>query len=70
MHGRRYNQNSVVLYADVERMCETCKGARFNPETLQVVYQGKTISDVLNMSLEEGEAFSKNTKRYIIRSSC
>ncbi|MDD5212936.1 MAG: excinuclease ABC subunit UvrA [Candidatus Gracilibacteria bacterium] len=33
--------------------CEVCEGKRFNGETLQVAYKGKTISDVLNMTVEE-----------------
>src|SRR5205085_6093 len=36
---------------DVEVVCESCKGARFNPETLEITYQGKTITDVLEMSI-------------------
>ena len=42
---------------DVEVVCEACKGARFNPETLEITYQGKTIAEVLEMSIEEGVAF-------------
>jgi len=56
-------KTQLYFMPDVERMCETCKGARFNPETLQVAYQGKTIADVLNMSLEEGEEFFKEHKK-------
>ena len=39
---------------DVEVTCGACKGARFNTETLEVTLRGKTIDDVLNMSVEEG----------------
>ena len=42
---------------DVEVTCGACKGARFNSETLEVTLRGKTIDDVLNMSVEEGVAF-------------
>ena len=42
---------------DVEVTCGVCKGARFNGETLEVTVRGKTIDDVLNMSIEEGVAF-------------
>ena len=42
---------------DVEVTCGACKGARFNSETLEVTVRGKTIDDVLNMSIEEGVTF-------------
>jgi excinuclease ABC subunit A len=41
----------------VEVTCGACKGARFNAETLEVTLRGKTIDDILNMSIEEGVAF-------------
>jgi excinuclease ABC subunit A len=37
--------------------CEECKGKRFNRETLEVTYKGKTIADVLEMSVEEALSF-------------
>jgi excinuclease ABC subunit A len=42
---------------DVYVPCEVCHGARYNTDTLQVHYKGKTISDVLNMPIEEGAEF-------------
>ncbi len=42
---------------DVEVMCEACKGARYNAETLEITYKGKTITEVLDMPIEEGEPF-------------
>ena len=42
---------------DVEVVCDSCKGARFNPETLEITYKGKTIADILEMSIEEGVTF-------------
>ena len=42
---------------DVESPCESCKGARYNPETLEIVYGGKTIAEILDMSIEEGVSF-------------
>jgi excinuclease ABC subunit A len=42
---------------DVYVPCETCKGKRYNRETLEVRFKGKTIADVLEMSVEEGLAF-------------
>ena len=45
---------------DVYVPCEVCKGKRYNRETLQVKYKGKTISEVLDMTVEEGMDFFKN----------
>lgn len=45
---------------DVYVPCEVCKGERYNRETLQVKYKGKTISDVLNMNVEEAYEFFEN----------
>ncbi len=47
----------LYFMPDVEVTCGACKGARFNAETLEVTLRGKTIDDVLNLSVEEGEAF-------------
>jgi excinuclease ABC subunit A len=48
---------------DVYVPCETCKGKRYNRETLEVRFKGKTISDVLEMSVEEAlQFFSKIPK--------
>ncbi|MFY9483256.1 MAG: excinuclease ABC subunit UvrA [Tissierellaceae bacterium] len=45
---------------DVYVPCEVCKGKRYNRETLQVKYRGKTIADVLEMTVEEGVKFFEN----------
>jgi excinuclease ABC subunit A len=42
---------------DVEVTCGVCKGARFDTDTLEVTLRGKTITDILNMSIEEGVRF-------------
>jgi excinuclease ABC subunit A len=47
----------LYFMPDVEVTCAACKGARFNSETLEVTLRGKTVDDVLNMSVEEGVAF-------------
>lgn len=46
--------------ADVYVPCEVCKGARYNRETLEVRYKGKNISEVLDMTVEEGLRFFEN----------
>ena len=44
---------------DVYVECDSCKGARYNRETLDILYKGLSISDVLNMTIEEAhQAFS------------
>ena len=45
---------------DVYVPCEVCHGKRYNRETLQVKYKDKTISDVLEMTVEEGLSFFEN----------
>ena len=47
----------LYFMPDVEVTCASCKGARFNSETLDVTVRGKTIDDVLNMPVEEGVRF-------------
>jgi len=44
---------------DVYVMCETCKGARYNRETLEIKFKGKSIADVLDMTVEDAQAFFK-----------
>ncbi len=46
--------------SDVYVPCEVCRGARYNRETLDVKYKGKSISDVLNMTVEEAMNFFEN----------
>ncbi len=45
---------------DVYVPCEVCKGARYNRETLEVHYKGKTIADVLEMTVDDGVEFFQN----------
>lgn len=48
---------------DVYVPCEVCKGKRYNRETLEVKYKGKTISDVLEMTVEEALEFFNNVPK-------
>ncbi|MCB1313656.1 MAG: excinuclease ABC subunit UvrA, partial [Sedimentitalea sp.] len=44
---------------DVYVTCETCKGARYNRETLEIRFKGKSIADVLDMTVEDAQEFFK-----------
>ena len=48
---------------DVYVPCEVCKGTRYNRETLEVKYKGKSIADVLDMTVEEALSFFENVPR-------
>ncbi len=48
---------------DIYVPCEVCKGKRYNRETLEVKYKGKTISDVLDMTIEEALEFFSNVPK-------
>ena len=48
---------------DVYVPCEVCKGARYNRETLEVHYKGKTIAEVLDMTIDEAVEFFANVPR-------
>jgi excinuclease ABC subunit A len=58
--GQGVNVIEMNFLPDVYVQCEVCKGARYNRETLQVKYKGKSISDVLNMTAEEALDFFQN----------
>ncbi|MDE0692529.1 MAG: excinuclease ABC subunit UvrA [Gammaproteobacteria bacterium] len=47
----------LYFMPDVEVVCASCKGQRFNAETLEITHKDKTIADVLDMSIEEGVEF-------------
>ncbi|GAB4154050.1 MAG: excinuclease ABC subunit UvrA [Cyanobacteria bacterium J069] len=58
--GQGVNVIEMNFLPDVYVQCEVCKGARYNRETLQVKYKGKSISDVLNMTAEEALVYFEN----------
>ncbi len=48
---------------DVYVVCDTCKSRRYNPETLEVLYKGKTIADALDLTVSEALAFFEHVPR-------
>jgi excinuclease ABC subunit A len=53
----------MQFLADVELVCEECKGTRFKPQILDVRYRGKNINDVLNMTVREAMTFFRDTSK-------
>ncbi len=58
--GAGVKRIEMQFLADVYVTCDECKGKRYNSETLQITYKGKTISDVLDMTVEEALNFFAN----------
>jgi excinuclease ABC subunit A len=52
---------------DVQVVCETCNGRRYNRETLEVRFKGKTINDVLDMTIEEAVVFFENIPSILLK---
>ena len=58
-------QIEMHVLPDVYVPCEVCKGKRYNRETLEVKYKGKSIADVLDMTVEDGVAFFENHPKIV-----
>lgn len=58
--GAGVKEIEMYFLPDITVPCEVCKGKRYNRETLEVKYKGKTISDVLEMTVEEALGFFEN----------
>ena len=58
--GAGVKEIEMYFLPDISVPCEICHGKRYNRETLEVKYKGKTISDVLDMTVEEALKFFEN----------
>jgi excinuclease ABC subunit A len=58
--GEGVNKIAMHFLPDIYVECDTCKGRRYNSETLEIQYRGKNIHEVLAMTVEEGWDFFKN----------
>ncbi len=63
--GQGTKKIEMHFLPDVYVTCESCKGKRFNPETLQVTYKGKNIADVLDMRISESLVFFANFPKIV-----
>lgn len=61
--GQGTKKIAMNFLPDMFVLCEQCRGKRYNPETLEIRYKGKTISDTLDMSVDEAYDFFRNIPR-------
>ncbi len=57
----------MQFMADVHMICESCKGSRFKPETLEILYHHKSIAEILQLTVDEAQVFFKqsgNTRQH------
>ena len=63
--GQGTKKIEMHFLPDVYVVCQECKGLRYNPETLQVMYKGKNIADILDMRIDEARDFFANFPKIV-----
>ena len=64
-HGDGTLKIEMNFLPDVYVDCEVCHGKRYNRETLEVTYNGKTVADILNMPIEEAADLLQGVHRHL-----
>jgi excinuclease ABC subunit A len=65
--GNGVEIKEMQFLADIELTCEECKGTKFKPSLLEVKYKGRSIHDVLNMTVREAISFFAGANRIVSR---
>src|SRR5690606_20202969 len=68
--GQGTKKIEMHFLPDVYVECEACKGTRYNRETLEIKYRGKSIADVLAMTVEEGVEFFESHPKILRMLEC
>lgn len=63
--GQGTKKIEMHFLPDVYVICQQCKGTRYNPETLQITYKGKSIADVLDMRVDDALKFFSNFPKIV-----
>jgi excinuclease ABC subunit A len=63
--GQGTKKLEMHFLPDVYVTCQSCKGSRYNPETLQVTYKGRNVADVLGMQIEEALSYFANFPKIV-----
>jgi excinuclease ABC subunit A len=66
-NGRGFEVVEMQFLADVQLRCPECEGRRFRPEALKVFYRGKTVSQVLDMTISDAMDFFGNSREIVRR---
>ncbi|TKB80768.1 MAG: excinuclease ABC subunit A [Nitrospira sp.] len=61
--GTGYEKLEMYFFEDLYATCDRCNGQRFNPQVLSVRYRGKSIHDVLTLTVDDAQAFFSGTTR-------
>lgn len=61
--GKGFHNVEMHFLSDVWERCESCQGRRYNPDTLEVKYKGRSIADVMEMRFSEAVSFFENQPR-------